>query len=351
MSENQYAALPAAVRKQAEEADRLQAELSAATAQPTGNTENEPPAEPQKAPEGSTAPEPPEPGKESTSAEPGLPPAPPPASPREPASQGPSDTKPEGEDWRTKYLVLQGKYNAEVPRLAELVKTLQVEIEALKAGKPGEPKRDEPPKEPSAPEINPQDYEDYPDEIRALVARIDFLGKQNKDLVDRLAKAEGQTGIISQNQAKTQQQTFWKMVDERVPDWDAINKSPEFVQWLNEPDPFSGVTRLRLLEDATARMDVGRHVLFFEQYRREKDIAGQSPAKAGQPPAKPGIENQIAPGRGQAGAPPSGPAPTVTPQQLHQAAGDYAAGRIAKDQYDKIQAAFDHQMAASNQRK
>jgi len=341
MSEQDYAALPAAVRKQAEEADKLQAELAAAQ---TGNTGNEPPVEPPKAPEDSPAPEMPEPGKEAApAAEPGPPPGSSPVSP-----QQPGDTKPDEDDWKVKYLVLQGKYNAEVPRLAELVKTLQGEVDALKAGKPAEPKKDDEPKPTPVPEINLQDYEDFPDEIQALVNSIVGLTRQNKELTDRLAKTEGQAGAIVQNQAKTDRQRFWDAVDERVPDWDAINKDPGFIGWLNEVDPFSGLPRQKLLEDATARMDVNRHVLFFDQFKREKGLANPPPAKAGQTPGKPGIENQVVPGRSSSGAPPSGPAQTITPEQFQQAAAQYTRGRIPKAEYDKIEAAFNKQMEAAH---
>src|SRR5262249_61222664 len=98
---------------------------------------------------------------------------------------------------------------------------------------------------------------------------LNRLEQENEELRDRVAR-EVQRNLHSQ-------------VEREVPNWREINADPRWLAWLSTPDPYSGVTRQRLLNDATAKGDAGRVVRIFKGFIAE--VAGQ-PGQVGQSGAR-----------------------------------------------------------------
>jgi hypothetical protein len=102
---------------------------------------------------------------------------------------------------------------------------------------------------------------------QAMAPVMERLQEESQDLRDHVAR-EVQRNLHSQ-------------VAAAVPNWDAINRDPRWLQWLNTPDLYSGHLRQDLLNDATAKGDAGRVIALFQGFIRE--VAAGQPGQSGQP--------------------------------------------------------------------
>jgi len=226
-------AIPEAVQRQADEADRLIAEIQERDKNPAPEQQQQAVAEP-----------PPEQEKQT--------------------------------DWEHKYSVLQGKYNAEVPRLNQQMHELRNEvgqIDSLKAQIADLQKKPEV----KAPEFDVSSFrEDFgdtgADALEAMNRRMDSYDDRQRE----------QQESINQTQQSSQQssdQMFWTTLDSKVNDWRDINDDPRFIDWLNQPDGFSGKTRQTLLNEGRNQMDVDRVATFFTEWKK----TGTKPNKSASP--------------------------------------------------------------------
>lgn len=291
--------IPAAVRRQSERADQLAREHGLANA-PGGDPAASPVAEtPPAAAEGA----------------PPVAAAPAVVDPL-PLPGPPAASAPPVEDWQQKYRTLQGKYDREVPslhdRIASLERLLSTMQEAPAAAPPASPPVE------TAPVAPPQaDIEAYGQDL------IDAVHRWVMPVVEgRLAQFEKRLGEVSTRTAQTSQETRQASVQaaldadpELAGKWREINHDPEFLAWLNQADPFAGVQRSQLLNEAYGRGDAVRTARFFKAFLTEHTAVTPAPAASdAQTPApepaadRPTLESMAAPGRAPVG-PPAGGAP------------------------------------------
>jgi hypothetical protein len=169
-------------------------------------------------------------------------------------------------DFKHEYEVLQGKYNAEVPRLAEELRSLKDELAAIKAGQV----KVEEKKKVGIVDLLGQDPNieslkaEYPDVYNAVT----FINQKAVDMLEaKIATIEGkleETHIVTE---KTAKENFYNDVD-TVKDWKVINKSQEFNDWLDERDPLTGFVRREILADAYGQMDSVRVKGFFQEFQK-----------------------------------------------------------------------------------
>lgn len=175
------------------------------------------------------------------------------------------DTEPaqqdQSEDWEQKYRVLQGKYNAEVPRISEdlrraheRIQTLEQQLQQALAQMPQRTQ--------DAEEGGGDPFEsladEYPDD---LVSVLKSQAQQIQQLTAQLQNVQGQT-------QRTTRQTFESQLAAAVPDWQAINNDQNFIKWLSRPAPYmNGVSLHNLLSDAYQRGDVQSVAKFFTDYQ------------------------------------------------------------------------------------
>ena len=168
--------------------------------------------------------------------------------PSEPVQQPePPKVEPQ-EDWQTKYSHLQGKYNAEIPRLHQQNKDLAAQLTQLQAkieelGKP----KPEPEVEDRL--ITEQDETAFGSDL------VDMVRRATKEATRDLSKAH--SAETSSLQAKIQELesklantsgdvstlTFEQRLARAVPDFEAINTNPQWIAWLDEVDTFTGQSR------------------------------------------------------------------------------------------------------------
>ena len=191
------------------------------------------------------------------------------------------------EKWEQRYKALQGKYNAEVPRLnAELKQlrdqvgsvsesNLRAEIESLKAQLQQTPEPT-----PVASPVIDKIRDDYGNELADAFA---FQQNENEQLKRQIADLLSQTQTISQNSTLD---NFARMLGDQGIDFNQQNNDPLFIEWLSEVDPFAGVSKQQMLTQAFEQGDLQRAMQFFVAY------AGPTSTKIEPKPA-PSMDDQV----------------------------------------------------------
>lgn len=245
--------------------------------------------------------------------------APPPTTETPKASDGqdtpppvvaPVTPPPQGDDvWRQRYLTLEGKYKAEVPRLHSQIKELSTKLDELAARAT---RTETPPAEkPKSKRVTEKDTETFGADLLDVIKRQaeEIAADALADLQTKVGKLESEneqlkaqvTGV-STTQSQTAQEIYFGKLTASVPDWEAINVSDGFLNWLSEVDELSGATRQAFLDDAFQKLDVGRTAKLFNAYKKVLAAAAPPPPA----PTKQEVQRQVAPGKSK--TPPGPPA-------------------------------------------
>lgn len=227
--------------------------------------------------------------------------------------------KPEEPDYAHAYRTLQGKYNAEVPRLnqqlADQVKRneelsrqigeLTTKIEELSTAK-------------SPDAVRLLEDAGYDDDVvaafRAQSTQIDALTKRNDQLIEAMNEMKSVKDRVErteQTQAMTAQQRFIADLEAAVPDWGEVNDNKEFHAFLSGEDGFSGLTRQDVLSRAEKELDAATVIKLFKGFKG----------------AKPKRAENIAPAAGQGGTQHEG-GKVFSRAEVAQFYSDLAVGRI-----------------------
>lgn len=285
--------LPPAARRQVEAANALIAELNAKPGQippgtefqvmpsnevpgqnPTGQQQRWVPASPQiqqPAPTGIADPQQP------NAAQPSAPPPPTPAQLQQPQHSDAERAALSDQRYRT----LQGKYDAEMRAMREIVQTQQVTMDKLMENNRSfvAPTAPAP-----APQQSPEDYlrslgisekelADY-GELLPIVARL----AQNM-IKPTAAKLEAELNNTRQAAAQTstaliadRQRALFAALDAHTivgSSWRVLNDDTDFLAWLDQFDILSGVSRRNLMTDAFQKLDLTRIAAIFGAYIQE----------------------------------------------------------------------------------
>jgi hypothetical protein len=335
--------LPRAVKEAEERANAL---IQAQGKQREGTPEEtSPPApEPEPGPEVTVTPTPsePPPPEAQTGPEP----------PVQPVQVEPA--KPPEEDYEAKYKVLKGKYDKEVPDLASQVTFLIKKVGALEAAL-AEKETPQPTPEP-APTPAPEPAKDlsadpkvkyfqteYPD----IYEGTDILVRARaKEIARTLFKEEfdklnQRLNAVEQGHVQKTKESFYEALNKAHPNWEQIQASPEFSEFIQLPDEFSGIPKWQLLKDAYNKLDAGRAIRFFDAFLNKTGspaspapsaTASVTPASTSSvTPAPSKVEARVAPPRSQNATPVPSPGGNgqakVTPQDLKQFYLDVSQGK------------------------
>lgn len=159
-----------------------------------------------------------------------------------PETAKPADTPPTDleETFEQKYRTLQGKYDAEVPRLHQQIRDLKARVDEMaeKAKRPSEPEQPEKSKE-RVSLVTDADREEFGEELIDVQRRV--AREVSQEYEDRM---EAQAKLIEELRASIQntgnqvgQMTFAQELKGLVPDFEQIDNDERWVQWLNEYDP------------------------------------------------------------------------------------------------------------------
>jgi hypothetical protein len=221
-------------------------------------------------------------------------------------------------DWKQKYSVLQGKYDAEVPRMAQDLREANARIAKFeeKLTELATPKTQA--VESSQDVFTKEEIEDYGEDLLDVIGRkAEQVANQKfmpviSGLRQEVAKLELRLGETGQKIAKQETNEVFALLDKEVKDWRTLNTDAAFNDWLDAIDPFTGQTRKNLMLTAFEAKNAPRVKAFFEGFLKEN--AAVTPASAEAPSAQGGamtsrldLGDYVAPGTpksgGQAGAP------------------------------------------------
>lgn len=204
-----------------------------------------------------------------------------------PTPQPPIDSPPtsQEESWEHRFKVLQGKYNAEVPRFAHenkdlkgRLQSLEEQLDEMKNAKPAELL------------VKPEEIEQYGEGLIDVARRVAREELASKDA--QIAKLRSEIDSVKSVQSHVVQDSFFKSLTEMVPDWEALNADTNFLNWLDGVDDLTGETRQALLGKAEQQRDPVRAAKFFNTFKKtSQSWAAQSAAS---------LEQQIVPSTNQA---------------------------------------------------
>ena len=200
------------------------------------------------------------------------------------------------EKWEHKYKRLQGKYDAEVPRLHQQLREAQTAIQQLnlqlqQIQQSTPPALSKTPDKQDEPEryVSDEDVANYGEDFVDIQRRIalDATREMRKQLAELQAKLDAQSSQV-------QTVSFESRLQQAIKDFDEINADPEWIAWLNEVDPLLRGPRRIVAQAAYARGDVEavkEYVDLFKKSRhpvpakpevsREKELARQvQPSRA-----------------------------------------------------------------------
>jgi hypothetical protein len=272
--------VPAAVRAQVAEANRLIAELNAPPQPGAASVPpaNQPPAQP-------AANEPP------ASQPPQRAAAPPPSAAAVADATLDADLREALRRSEARFATLQGKYNSEIGSMRDqLNQNTQLMTEMLARDRAAPPA---PPAAPQTPEermkalgATDKEIEEYGD-LLPLVARLaeNMVRPTIEKLNSELSRVTQTTTSVAQQARRGSVAALEAQLDAAVPTWRAINESEEFLDWLAITDIFSGVTRRVALADAYNKLDAARVVAIFQAYAREYPAQARAPGAPNVDPA------------------------------------------------------------------
>ncbi len=260
-----------------------------------------------------------------------------------PPSETPTDTK----DYKQAFNALKGKYKADTTKLsAELAQwktiatTLQSAFDELKTAKATAAPQVQTPAAPSAkqrPEMTDAlaALETEQPEIFKIITQIqeqhqaemaDLRSKLDGDLTSKLGNIESQVQMSAQER-------FESRLSEIIPEWRSIDTDPIFLGWLNEVEPYTGRTKMALIQQATLEHNAARVAKFFNDYKSAQNQAPEvefdddlNPKSSATPASK--VEKQVAPPRSGGGTPPLQPkSPLLTRAQYDKFMKDSMHGK------------------------
>jgi phage host-nuclease inhibitor protein Gam len=234
----------------------------------------------------------------------------------DPAPQDPAPApapEPQGDAWEARYKVLQGKYNKEVPRLTRDLGELREQL-GLMTNQMRELT--------AAPKQYNVDIESIAAEVPIHQEEVDEYGEELLDLMGRRAlqavlpeirRIEARIEEIARNLVGVNSsvevnhhEKFLQRLDTEHKAWRKLNTDEGFLDWLEELDPFTGVARKHLLEDAVKNKDAERALTFFRAFEGDdrKPAAAAPAAKRQQETA---MARMAAPGQGRTASATSAP--------------------------------------------
>lgn len=204
------------------------------------------------------------------------------------------------DEWEHKYRTLEGKYTAEVPRLhaqnKELVAELQVvkqQIEALKQA----PAPKAPTPETLVTEKDVQEYGAELIDVQRRVAREvmrDAVAPLHDELKQRDTKIAELEQRLQKNSGAVATMSFDQQLARDIPDFQAINTDPKWIEWLDSEDPYTGEPRRSFADFVYNNGDVAKLKRVVEQY---KGTTSANPADVERQKRQTELERQVTPTR------------------------------------------------------
>lgn len=264
----------------------------------------------------------------------------------EPAPPASSKRTDDAALWEQRYRVLEGKYNAEVPRMAAEIRELKgaIELQLARANRP------EPSAEPVKPKalVTQQDIEAFGGDLVDLIGRKaqEVAAEREAALLKRIEDLNSQLATFGQKQEMSDQDRYLMNLGAEVPNFRQINDDPRWHQWLLVQDPLTGARRQDYLNVASNARDVARTAAIFRAFMAEVTPAAST--NKGQQDVQQELQRQVAPARSAASTAPSQPAAASkiwTSKEITKFYDDVRRGFISPKDAERIESELNAAMA------
>jgi hypothetical protein len=223
--------------------------------------------------------------------------------------------------WERKYNAMKGRFdhaNNQLHQLSQQVAGLQNVISTLQ--QPQAPQEQTTAQQVQQVEsmLTQEEREQYGDEFLGVVAKKahEIVGPLKRELEEKIKRLDSQVGNVNQHVDTVAKDRMFASLDKQVPDWRDVNNDPNFVQWLQLPDAYTGAIRHNLLKAAFNQNDSGRVAAFFNGFLAEEAATAPQgqPRDQGAPPShatngagtqqprRPSLDTLAAPGRAKSAA-------------------------------------------------
>lgn len=188
-------------------------------------------------------------------------------------------TPPTQENWEQRFNVMQGKYNAEVPRLHQQLREMADALADLK----DKVKTPEPTPEPKQDRVTDKDREDFGADLLDAAARAaeDVFDRRETALVARIEKmlngVLGQVQTVEARQTVSDSDRFWATVRGVHADFDNVNADQKWFDYLDSRVPGARMSRRQLAEDAIKRFDAEALVEMVASFKSTLPVTPVAP--------------------------------------------------------------------------
>ncbi len=176
-------------------------------------------------------------------------------------------------EWAARYNSMKGRYDAAQRTIGSMQEQMsQLGDELMRTQ---QLLRGQEPAQQSTPSnhgklITPEDEQAYGADLIDLTRRAarETVGPEIQQLREenrRLQKSQ-----ITRAQSELKQRLAAEM-----PNWQEVNQSPDFINWLRLPNVYTGQVRKQMLNAAYEAADAPKVIAFFKDYLREGDATGQ----------------------------------------------------------------------------
>lgn len=205
----------------------------------------------------------------------------------EPQNDDLAQLKAELERSEQRYRTLQGLIRQKDDTLRQM-ETLLSQMQEQQNTQKQEAQNNEQRSAPPADEQN--DRHEFGDDLVDMVNRC--LDRRMATIENRLVNIENSTKNSEAAITESRTDRFYRSLTERVPDWQEIDNSPEFREWLQQSP-----ARIDLVRRGMANFDVNGIAELFEYF---KAVTGKGQTQQAAP-AKPSLERKVAPSKGRPG--------------------------------------------------
>jgi hypothetical protein len=217
--------------------------------------------------------------------------------------------QPSTDDFEQRYRVLQGKYNAEVPRLQAALRENMAQFQETLARLTALEQAQKAKVEQPIQRHTAEDVETFGEDMVRMVVSIaertaaDVFNRLAADLRGEMAPIRQSVQQVQETAAKTDIERYFDAVKKQEPDWDAIEADPRWHAFLDSRAVGAVETHRAMAERAVTARSVEAVV---ELVRAWKQVAGLAAQAAQQDNPRQELERQIAPSSQRGASPPQG---------------------------------------------
>jgi len=195
----------------------------------------------------------------------------------------PAEPSPQPDNWEHRYYSMKGRYDQSQQTIAGLQENLSEASQELMRMTnliSQQPQRQQPQRQQPQRLLTAEDEKTYGPELLDTIKRA-----AQEAVLPAVNEVRQQTQQVKQTVTQQAIAGVYADLYAQVSNWEEINNSPRFKQWLSLRDIYSGAVRGQMLRQAFNAANAPRVLAFFKGFLAEEQATGQLPNPASpQPP-------------------------------------------------------------------